>query len=181
MHTIRRADPADAEPMSLLAERSFREAFSALNTAENMDQHCRASYGVSIQAAEISHPSRITLIAELAGVPIGFAQLRFAGAPSCVPGNSPGEIHRLYVASGWHGKGVALDLITGCFHEIKGRGHDVVWLGVWEHNPRARAFYGKVGFLSHGEQVFQLGSDPQRDVVMAMRLDGVRSAFLGRH
>jgi len=170
LHTIRRAELADAEPLSLLAERSFREAFGALNTAENMEQHCVASYDVSIQAAEISDPRRITLIAELAGVPIAFAQLRFADAPACVPGNSPGEIQRLYVASGWHGKGVAADLITRCFLELKDRGCDVVWLGVWEQNPRARAFYGKVGFLSHGEQVFQLGADPQRDVVMAMWL-----------
>jgi len=46
-----------------------------------------------------------------------------------------------------------------------------VWLGVWEHNPRARAFYRKCGFIDVGEHVFQLGDDPQRDVLMARRLD----------
>ena len=53
------------------------------------------------------------------------------------------------------------------------RGCDVVWLGVWERNPRAISFYRKVGFAEVGEHVFQLGSDPQRDVVMALTLDAV--------
>jgi len=41
-----------------------------------------------------------------------------------------------------------------------------VWLGVWEHNPRAIAFYRKWGFEAVGEHVFVVGTDPQRDLVM---------------
>ena len=44
-------------------------------------------------------------------------------------------------------------------------GADQVWLGVWEHNPRAIAFYRKHGFVEVGAQVFQLGGDPQRGLV----------------
>ena len=42
----------------------------------------------------------------------------------------------------------------------------VLWLGVWERNLRALAFYRKWGFDIVGEQIFQLGDDPQRDLVM---------------
>jgi ribosomal protein S18 acetylase RimI-like enzyme len=45
-----------------------------------------------------------------------------------------------------------------------------VWLGVWEHNPRAIAFYKKYGFISVGEHPFPLGGDLQRDIVMAKPL-----------
>ncbi len=41
-----------------------------------------------------------------------------------------------------------------------------MWLGVWEHNPRAIAFYRKLGFVENGDHVFPLGDDPQRDIVM---------------
>lgn len=51
--------------------------------------------------------------------------------------------------------------------EIKARGSDVVWLGVWERNARAIAFYKKYGFVERGEHVFLLGHDRQRDIVMA--------------
>jgi ribosomal protein S18 acetylase RimI-like enzyme len=46
-------------------------------------------------------------------------------------------------------------------------GSDVLWLGVWEHNAKAIAFYRKFGFEAVGEHVFAVGSDMQRDLIMA--------------
>jgi ribosomal protein S18 acetylase RimI-like enzyme len=54
--------------------------------------------------------------------------------------------------------------------EGRARGHDVLWLGVWEHNARARAFYARWGFVEVGEMRFLLGSDPQRDLVLERKL-----------
>jgi ribosomal protein S18 acetylase RimI-like enzyme len=54
--------------------------------------------------------------------------------------------------------------------EARAHGHDVLWLGVWEHNARARAFYARWGFSEVGEMNFLLGSDPQRDLVLALKL-----------
>jgi diamine N-acetyltransferase len=170
LFTIRRANRLDAMSLSQLAERTFRETFGGMNTAENMDIHCRTSYGESIQVIEISNSNMVTLLAEHRDELVGFAQLRGGSAPDCVRGSVPGEIHRLYVASDWHGKGVAQTLMNACIEEIKGRGSDVVWLGVWERNPRAIAFYIKLGFVELGDHVFRLGNDPQRDIVMARSL-----------
>jgi ribosomal protein S18 acetylase RimI-like enzyme len=50
------------------------------------------------------------------------------------------------------------------------RGSDVVWLGVWERNPRAIAFYRKFEFREAGEHVFPVGNDPQRDIVLVRPL-----------
>jgi diamine N-acetyltransferase len=69
--------------------------------------------------------------------------------------------------SEWHGKGIAQDLMNAGIEEMRRHGSDVVWLGVWEHNPRAIAFYKKIGFIEVGDHVFPLGSDLQRDIVMA--------------
>jgi len=41
-----------------------------------------------------------------------------------------------------------------------------MWMGVWERNTRAIAFYTKWGFVDVGEHVFPLGSDRQTDRVM---------------
>ena len=45
-----------------------------------------------------------------------------------------------------------------------------LWLGVWERNPRAIAFYRKAGFVEVGSHTFVLGSDPQRDLVLVAPL-----------
>ena len=49
-------------------------------------------------------------------------------------------------------------------------GARTLWLGVWERNARAIAFYRKSGFDEVGTQTFVLGADHQRDLVLARSL-----------
>ena len=167
MHKIRKANGADAASLARLAESTFRETFGPVNTAENMTVHCRASYGADLQAAEIANPNMVTLLAEHEQGLIGYAQLRWGSAPGFVPGKAPGEIQRIYVAGQWHGHGIAQALMASCLEELRARGTDVVWLGVWEQNLRALTFYRKLGFAECGEHVFPLGHSPQRDLILA--------------
>lgn len=170
MPSIRKANQYDAAALALIAEQTFRSTFSNTNSAEDMDLHCRKSFGVEIQTREIADPSIITLLCEEASNVIGFAQLRLGDAPDFVSASKPVEIQRLYLAEQWHGKGLAQSLMAACIDEAKQLGSDAIWLGVWEQNPRAIMFYNKCGFLEAGEHRFQLGSDMQRDVVMVKPL-----------
>jgi GNAT superfamily N-acetyltransferase len=77
---------------------------------------------------------------------------------------------RLYVDRPFLGARVGAALLARCVDIARERGHDVLWLGVWEHNTRAIAFYARWGFTTVGEMIFSLGGDPQRDQVMALRL-----------
>lgn len=162
----RKAQVRDAGVLAEFAEATFRATFGAVNTAENMALHCRNSYSAQIQATEIVDPAMVTLLSEDDGKLIAYAQLRWGEVPHCVAANAAGEIQRLYVAADWHGKGVAQELMAACIGEIQQRGADAVWLGVWEHNPRAIAFYRKFGFVEVGDHTFPLGHDLQRDIVM---------------
>jgi ribosomal protein S18 acetylase RimI-like enzyme len=164
---IRSALLTDAARLAVIAEQTFRDTFSAMNTPGNMDLHCRSAYGAAIQAAEIASPHTATLLYEEGAKLLGYAQLRWATTPKCVVARTPGEIQRLYVVGDAKGKGVAHALMDACIDEMARRGWDVTWLGVWERNPRAIAFYRKFGFREIGEHVFPLGTDPQRDVIMA--------------
>ena len=86
--------------------------------------------------------------------------------PEPVRGPAPLELKRLYVVRAWHGRGVAHALMEAAIAAARARGAQTLWLGVWEHNPRAFAFYSKYGFTRVGEHVFQLGSDSQTDWVL---------------
>ena len=52
----------------------------------------------------------------------------------------------------------------------RSRGARSLWLGVWERNPRAVAFYRKYGFTRVGEHTFMLGADAQVDWVFVRPL-----------
>jgi ribosomal protein S18 acetylase RimI-like enzyme len=170
MVNIRAAQPSDARALAALAEYTFREAFGAMNTDADMALHCQQSYSETIQTAEIAASDRLTLLAEVRGKLAGFTQLRWGAAPSCVHGESPGEILRFYLRGEFHGSGVATMLMDAALAALRQHGATTAWLGVWERNPRAIGFYRKHGFSEVGEQIFVVGTDPQRDKVLARLL-----------
>jgi ribosomal protein S18 acetylase RimI-like enzyme len=81
------------------------------------------------------------------------------------------ELHRIYVSSEWQGRGVAQSLMQNALDTAASAGSDLLWLGVWEHNRKAIAFYRKFGFEILGDQPFMLGEDRQRDLIMAVGID----------
>jgi ribosomal protein S18 acetylase RimI-like enzyme len=170
MPTIRTADIADAAALAELAEASFRSTFAATNTDEDMALYCRQHFGEAIQKAEIESPELETVLVEEQQRLIAFAQLRRGDAPRCVVAARPGEIQRFYVRKDWQGRGIAQCLMRHCLDTLECRGADLVWLGVWERNTRAIAFYRKFGFVEAGEHVFVLGNDRQRDILMCRRM-----------
>jgi diamine N-acetyltransferase len=178
--TIRAAREGDAAALAALAERTFRDAFAAVNAAADMDLHCARHYAPAIQEAEIADPLGATLVVERNGELIGYAQLRRRPVPvSVLNGDGPTpavEIRRFYVLHAWHGSGLAAALMDECVAQARAAGAAVLWLGVWEHNPRAMRFYDKHGFTTVGEQPFVLGKDPQRDLVMTRPLAPVSEA-----
>lgn len=164
--TIRRANPDDAGLLTELGARTFAETFAADNTPENMAAYLAVNFNLAQQTDELNDPASTFLIAEVSGLAAGYSQLH-AGAPAQgVAGAKPLELVRLYVSREWLGRGVGEALMRACVDEARQAGHGTIWLGVWEQNGRAQAFYRKWNFHAVGEHVFQLGSDAQRDIVM---------------
>ena len=166
-HSVRLAKAEEAEALADLAEMTFRATYAQANSVEDMDLHCEKNFGVSIQREEIADEKIVTLVSAEAETLTGYAQLCFDERPECIQANQPGEIRRFYVHEDFHGKGIAQGLMNAALDALSSRGCDLVWLGVWEQNPRAISFYGKQGFNQVGEQIFTLGSDPQRDLILA--------------
>src|SRR5438132_14264313 len=108
---IRDARADDAAPLAALAERTFRDAFAADNTAADMELHCARSYGAADQAAEIDDADTQTLVVEEGGRLVAYAQLHRGAPPPCVavPGDGPQrviELRRFYLLAALHGSGL---------------------------------------------------------------------------
>jgi ribosomal protein S18 acetylase RimI-like enzyme len=168
--TIRRAAVSDAAALAELAARTFSETFAADNSPEDLAAHLQSSYGVAQQTVELEDRDVVTLLAYQDEDLAGFVQVRRKAAPSCVSGDRPVELFRFYLSRSAQGTGLAAPLMRAAraaAEELEGR-H--LWLGVWEHNPRAIAFYLKSGFVKVGSHVFVVGSDRQTDFVLVSPL-----------
>jgi ribosomal protein S18 acetylase RimI-like enzyme len=182
---IRRGASGDAAPLAVLAEQTFRDTFAADNTAADMDAYCATAFGADIQGRHLADREIDTLVVEEDGVLIGYAQLR-PGAPPATgdpeipseplppPSSVPStaiELWRFYVDRPHHGRGVAAHLMDASVDAARARGARAMWLGVWERNFRAQAFYRKLGFVDVGAQQFVLGTDVQTDRIMVRSLE----------
>ena len=167
---IRRADVNDAVLLSELGARTFSDTFAADNNPEDMEAYLTASFSPAKQTEELLDAQSVYLIAEIDRRAVGYAQLYAGAAPACVTGAMPVELVRFYVTQRWHGRGVSAVLMRACIEEARALGRQTLWLGVWERNARAQAFYRKWDFQKVGEHIFQLGSDPQNDIVMARKI-----------
>jgi ribosomal protein S18 acetylase RimI-like enzyme len=177
---VRRADAADAVGLSEFAERIFRETFEANNDPGDMAAYLAEAFGADRQRAEIAEPEAIVLLAEdITGstgsnsdAPLaGYSHLTSGGAPDSVPGPDPLELKRFYIDRAWQGTGLAQMLMRATLDAAIAAGGRTLWLGVWEHNPRAIAFYRKFAFVEAGTHEFMLGRDRQTDLIMMRPLD----------
>ena len=167
---VRRATADDARLLAELGARTFYDAFVNHTQPADMAAYLAASFDPAIQAAELADPQCAFFIAETDGVASGYAQLRGGEAEACVSGPKPIELVRLYVSQQWHGRGVGQALMRACVDEARRAQYQTIWLGVWEHNGRAQSFYRKWSFHVVGDHIFQVGSDPQTDLIMERAL-----------
>jgi ribosomal protein S18 acetylase RimI-like enzyme len=168
---IREAGPADAALVADLARRTFYDSFAAYNTAENMRIFLEEQFPKERQMAEVGAPGRTFLLAYADEEPVGYVSLRTGEPPPGLQGTRAIEIVQLYSEQKTIGKGVGAALMQAALDRARAQGFEWVWLGVWEHNHRAQAFYRKWGFQEFGEHVFFVGLDAQKDWWMRKRLD----------
>jgi ribosomal protein S18 acetylase RimI-like enzyme len=60
--------------------------------------------------------------------------------------------------------------MQSCIQYAKANAYEILWLGVWEKNPKAISFYTKEGFKHFGEHDFLLGDDVQKDHLLKLDL-----------
>jgi ribosomal protein S18 acetylase RimI-like enzyme len=169
-NSIRIATAADVEMLTELAWRTFHDAFAPMNSPENLEAYMKSNFSRQIISEQLADPRATFLIAEIEATPVAFAKLYKGDIPACVEGVAPIELERFYVDRQFHGKGVAQTLMEACFDSARESGHKTVYLGVWENNHRAIAFYRKCGFEVVGSHVFQMGDEAQNDFLMERSL-----------
>lgn len=170
MPTYRPASVADAPAIAALYRAQFIATFGHLYGATDIEAFFEGKT-VEAWAAELADSAFAFRLAEEDGALAGFCKL---GPPSLpFTPKSPRraiELRQLYVASGWHGRGVGPALTEWALAEAAARGADEVYLSVFTDNHRARRHYARYGFEEVGPYKFVVGSIEDDDIVMRLRL-----------
>jgi ribosomal protein S18 acetylase RimI-like enzyme len=164
---IRHASPEDAQLLADLSASTFRETYSANNDPDEVERHIASNFSVPQIRVQIEDPASSVLLASVGGEPLGYALLAIGTAPACVHGPSPIELVRIYLARQIIGQGHGSALLRASLGEGERLGRETIWLGVWEENTRACAFYERWGFVRVGTYEFLFGGKSYDDLVMA--------------
>lgn len=159
---LRTADRDDADLIADISRETFRDTFGASNTEADMDLFLSTQFTHARLAAEVGQPGHVFLLATAGQTVAGYIFIR--------QGTASDEIARLYVRKPFLGRSVGKTLMQASIALAIENRKTSIWLGVWEHNERAIAFYRSFGFVRTGKQDFVLGTDVQRDWVMEKQI-----------
>ena len=162
IYTIRPVTPNELLELQVISERTFFETFAKDNSIENMQLYLEKNLTVDRLAEELEDPRSVFYFAELPGEIVGYLKINYS-----VEGL---EIERIYINQRVQGSGVGQKLLDKAFELAHDHGIERIWLGVWEHNPKAIRFYEKNGFVIYGSHIFKLGNDEQRDLLMQISI-----------
>jgi diamine N-acetyltransferase len=170
MPIIRPARQEDLVALRGVAVVSYQQTFGPHNTAENMEAFLRDVYSLEQFEKEFLEPQAFCYLAWEGESLAGFLRLRINDEASQYLGSNTVELHRLYLHPDFQGRKIGSKLMEIAISKAQELRVEWMWLGVWERNYKAQAFYSKWGFEKFGEHIFQMGDDPQIDWLMKKKI-----------
>ena len=161
---LRKATIADAESLAALGARSFSETFGHLYRPDDLALFLE-NHTADTWRKDLSDPECVVCVGEADGEAVAYAKLLPPDVPIEITAPSI-EIKQFYVLSGWHGTGIAGELMDWAVGEARRRGAEHVYLSVFTSNERAQRFYRRHGFDEVGRQTFMVGTQADEDIVM---------------
>lgn len=163
--------PADVLPLQNLARTTFIESFAEQNSPEQLAEYLNRAFSEAQLLQELQTPSSWFYGLRWGDEMVGYLKINASGAQSDLQMPNSLEIERIYLLQQAQGKGFGRLLLNTAIQQARLKGCERIWLGVWEHNTAAIAFYEHMGFRKFDEHVFTLGNEDQCDWLMAMELN----------
>ena len=161
--SIRPLEATDLRSLQKLSIETFVDTFIGSNTADDLASCMDSLYNTEKLARELAAKHSYFYFIEVEGQVAGYLKLNTRYEQTEGQRDDSLEIERLYILPQYKGLHLGSKLMEFALDLAKDKGKKRVWLGVWEHNEPAKAFYSHWGFKRFSQHTFPVGSDPQTD------------------
>ncbi|WP_028784382.1 GNAT family N-acetyltransferase [Thalassobacillus devorans] len=169
-NTIKMCTMKDSSTLQTISCETFKETFEDQNSVENLTAYLESAFSSTQLEKELSNTSSrfffVYYYQELAG----YLKVNTDDAQSEEMDDDSLEIERIYVLNKFQKHGLGKSLLNKAITFAMEHNKSKVWLGVWEKNEKAIAFYKKMGFVQTGAHSFYMGDEQQTDFIMTKRL-----------
>lgn len=163
---IRKCTLEDLGLLQDISVETFNETFKDQNSAENMKAYLERAFNLNQLEKEICNSSSEFYFIYSNGEIAGYLKVNTHDAQTEMMGNDSLEIERIYIKGIYQKHGLGKFLLNKAVEIAMERNKKSVWLGVWERNENAIAFYKKRGFVQTGTHSFYMGDEEQKDFIM---------------
>jgi len=169
-YQIKRCTENQLDLLQDISIETYRDTFMDSNSEDVMQSYLDRCLSKKKIEDEFNQPGSVFYFIYSAEQIAGFIKLNEAIAQMDINDEQSLEIERLYIRKDFFRKGFGNLLMDFACDLAKKSNKKYVWLGVWENNTRALAFYKKMGFVKIGEHPFDMGGDIQTDLVLRKML-----------
>lgn len=157
---------SDLEALCAVGRETYDETFRSMNTPETMQRYLDEAFNPQKMLAELENENSRFYFLYANGDLAGYLKVNFAPAQSDLNDPDSLEIERIYIKRAYKGKGLGKSLMDFSIRLAEEAGKGYAWLGVWEKNEAAIAFYEKMGFEKAGRHSFRMGDELQSDWIL---------------
>ncbi|WP_096200245.1 GNAT family N-acetyltransferase [Bacillus sp. FJAT-45350] len=167
---IKECNLEDLQILQEISVETFNDTFKEQNTAESMKAYIERAFNLKQLEKELSNISSEFFFVYVNNEIAGYIKLNINDAQSEEMGEEALEIERVYIKSRHQKHGLGKYLLNVAIKIAMKRNKKKIWLGVWEKNENAIAFYKKMGFAQTGARSFYMGDEEQIDFIMTKTL-----------
>ncbi|MGM0901650.1 MAG: GNAT family N-acetyltransferase [Bacillota bacterium] len=156
----------DLHQLLEISYETFNETFKHQNSPENMTAYLEKAFNLAQLEKELSNPSSQFFFVYVNQEIAGYLKVNINDAQTEEMGNESLEIERVYIKNKFQKHGLGKYLLNKAIEIAVEQSKKKIWLGVWEKNENAIAFYKKMGFVQAGAHSFYMGDEEQTDFIM---------------
>ncbi|CGG63423.1 histone acetyltransferase HPA2-like acetyltransferase [Streptococcus pneumoniae] len=167
---IKKGTLEDLYTLQEISYETFNETFKDQNSPQNMSAYLEKAFNLKQLEKELSNVASQFFFVYFNNEVAGYLKVNTNDAQSEEMGDESLEIERIYIKGEFQKHGLGKYLLNKSIEIAMEHNKKKIWLGVWEKNENAIAFYKKMGFVQTGVHSFYMGDEEQFDFIMIKKL-----------
>ncbi|TDW20816.1 acetyltransferase (GNAT) family protein [Breznakia blatticola] len=166
MIEIVRVEKEQVELLRDIAIQTLYETFYTEEKTEVLQAYVDEAYTKEELLQSLDDVSSTTYFAYYDNALAGYLKVNMYDSQTEDMGDEGFEVQRIYVSKKFKGLRIGSLFMDFAIALAKANKRSFMWLGVWEHNYAAQAFYKKYGYYRVGEHDFTMGDLIETDWIL---------------
>jgi diamine N-acetyltransferase len=172
---VRMARVQDAKNLSVFAKNTFVDTYAGMVDRTELLDYSNETFHLDNQLNEIINPDNLIFLAEDdESNLLGYALIQYRSLKFTHRVYRQCELKRIYLSNKVFRKGIGTRLLNAVKGTLSKQGIETLYVGVWDKNSRALAFYFKNGFKEVADTHFELGNQTCRDLVLQCAIEHIQ-------